>query len=193
MREALEAAVAAQNGTPGLPDSFQPLHALLEDQAYRLAYWRVASSEINYRRFFDINQLAGLRMERGEVFEATHRLLLRLIAEGKVQGVRLDHIDGMYDPRGYCQRLLARAADVLTEARGGKRPAIDARHGRPIYLWSRRSSPGTRACARICRSPGPPATTSSVWSTGCSSTRRRARDDRDLRPLHRAGAPSTRW
>jgi (1->4)-alpha-D-glucan 1-alpha-D-glucosylmutase len=134
VRDGLDAAVAAQNGTPGLPETFQPLHALLEDQAYRLAYWRVASSEINYRRFFDINQLAGLRMEHGEVFEATHRLLLRLIAERKVQGVRLDHIDGMYDPRGYCQRLLARVADVLTESRGGERPEIDARGGRPIYL-----------------------------------------------------------
>jgi (1->4)-alpha-D-glucan 1-alpha-D-glucosylmutase len=134
VRDALEATVAAHNGTPGLPETFQPLHALLEDQAYRLAYWRVASSEINYRRFFDINELAGLRMERGEVFEATHRLLLRLIAEGKVEGVRLDHIDGMYDPRGYCQRLLSRAADVLAESRGGARPEIDALHGRPIYL-----------------------------------------------------------
>jgi (1->4)-alpha-D-glucan 1-alpha-D-glucosylmutase len=134
VRDALDAAVAALNGTPGLPETFQSLHALLDDQAYRLAYWRVASSEINYRRFFDINQLAGLRMEHGEVFEATHRLLLRLIAEGKIQGVRLDHIDGMYDPRGYCQRLLSRAADAIAEARGGERPAIDPRTGAPIYL-----------------------------------------------------------
>jgi (1->4)-alpha-D-glucan 1-alpha-D-glucosylmutase len=134
VRNGLDAAVAALNGTPGLPETFQVLHALLEDQAYRLAYWRVASSEINYRRFFDINQLAGLRMEQGEVFETTHRLLLRLIAEGKVQGVRLDHIDGMYDPRGYCQRLLSRVADVLAESQGGERPDIDARNGRPIYL-----------------------------------------------------------
>ncbi len=134
VRAALEAAVAAQNGTPGLPESFQALHELLEDQAYRLAYWRVASSEINYRRFFDINELAGLRMEQGEVFEATHRLLLRLIGEGKVQGVRLDHIDGLYDPRGYCQRLLSRAVDVLAEGANGARSEIDGRHGRPIYL-----------------------------------------------------------
>ena len=134
VRDALDAAVAALNGTPGLPETFEPLHALLEDQAYRLAYWRVASSEINYRRFFDINQLAGLRMERGEVFEATHRLLLRLIAEGKVQGVRLDHIDGMYDPRGYCQRLLSRVADVLADGQAGERPEVDPRNGRPIYL-----------------------------------------------------------
>ncbi|MGH6921253.1 MAG: malto-oligosyltrehalose synthase [Geminicoccaceae bacterium] len=134
VRAALEATVAALNGTPGLPETFEPLHLLLEDQAYRLAYWRVASSEINYRRFFDINQLAGLRMERGEAFEATHRLLLRLIAEGKVQGVRLDHIDGMYDPRGYCQRLLSRVGNVLAESREGDAPGLDPRAGRPIYL-----------------------------------------------------------
>ena len=72
MREALEAAVAALNGTPACRETFEPLHRLLEEQAYRLAYWRVASAEINYRRFFDINELAGLRMERREVFEATH-------------------------------------------------------------------------------------------------------------------------
>ena len=134
VRDALDAAVAALNGTTGLPETFQLLHALLEDQAYRLAYWRVASSEINYRRFFDVNQLAGLRMERGEVFEATHRLLLRLIGEGKLQGVRLDHIDGMYDPRGYCQRLLSRVADALAESADGARPEIEARAGRPVYL-----------------------------------------------------------
>jgi (1->4)-alpha-D-glucan 1-alpha-D-glucosylmutase len=134
VRAALDAAVAALNGTPGLPETFEPLHLLLEDQAYRLAYWRVASSEINYRRFFDINQLAGLRMERGETFEATHRLLLRLIAEGKVRSVRLDHIDGMYDPRGYCQRLLSRVRDVLAEGPDGNAPDPDPRAGQPIYL-----------------------------------------------------------
>jgi (1->4)-alpha-D-glucan 1-alpha-D-glucosylmutase len=73
-------------------------------------------------------------MERGEAFEATHRLLLRLIAEGKLQGVRLDHIDGMYDPRGYCQRLLSRVGDVLAEGRGGNAPNSDPRAGEPIYL-----------------------------------------------------------
>ena len=169
VRAALDAAVAALNGTPGLPETFEPLHALLEDQAYRLAYWRVASSEINYRRFFDINQLAGLRMERGEVFEATHRLLLRLIAEGKVQGVRLDHIDGMYDPRGYCQRLLSRVADVLAERRTASAPRSTPAPAARSTCWSRRSSPATRTCARTCRSPAPPATSSSTWSTACSS------------------------
>ncbi len=80
VRATVEAAAARINGVPGQPQSFRALHRLLEEQAYRLAYWRVASSEINYRRFFDINELAGLRMERSEVFEATHKLLLRLIA-----------------------------------------------------------------------------------------------------------------
>jgi (1->4)-alpha-D-glucan 1-alpha-D-glucosylmutase len=131
---AIEAVVAARNGTPGEPDSFLALHRILEDQAYRLAYWRVASSEINYRRFFDINELAGLRMEVGEVFEATHRLLLRLLAEGKVQGVRLDHIDGLFDPAGYCRRLLTRVAEVLPRAEGEGPPAIDAKTGQPTWL-----------------------------------------------------------
>jgi (1->4)-alpha-D-glucan 1-alpha-D-glucosylmutase len=131
---AIEAAAAARNGTPGLPASFRPLHELLEDQAYRLAYWRVASSEINYRRFFDINDLAGLRMERSEVFEATHRLLLRLVAEGKVQGIRLDHIDGLYDPAGYCRRLLSRIAEILPRDEQGAPVPIEPRAGRPVYL-----------------------------------------------------------
>jgi len=132
IRDAIDAAVAAFNGTPGQPDSFRALHAMLEDQAYRIAFWRVASSEINYRRFFDINDLAGLRMERGEVFEATHRLLLRLVGEGKVQGIRLDHIDGMFDPAGYCRRLLARIADVLSA--NGTEVTIEPKAGQPVYL-----------------------------------------------------------
>jgi (1->4)-alpha-D-glucan 1-alpha-D-glucosylmutase len=122
VRAALEDAAAERNGVAGQPQSFRPLHRLLEQQAYRLAYWRVASSEINYRRFFDINELAGLRMERPEVFEATHRLLLQLIADGKVQGVRLDHIDGLYDPAAYVRRLLSRAASVRPESAEGEAP-----------------------------------------------------------------------
>nr|WP_305906989.1 malto-oligosyltrehalose synthase [Methylomarinum sp. Ch1-1]MDP4519705.1 malto-oligosyltrehalose synthase [Methylomarinum sp. Ch1-1] len=81
------------------------LHALLEQQAYRLAYWHVAGDEINYRRFFDINDLAGLRIEDDAVFEASHRLILRLIAERKIQGLRIDHADGLYDPVAYYRRL----------------------------------------------------------------------------------------
>src|SRR5690606_16517324 len=82
----IRSAVESFNGTPGNPGSFLPLHRLLERQAYRLAHWRVASDEINYRRFFDINDLAGVKMDRPALFEVSHRLVLRLIAEGKLHG-----------------------------------------------------------------------------------------------------------
>jgi (1->4)-alpha-D-glucan 1-alpha-D-glucosylmutase len=95
---------------------FELLHELLENQAWRLTYWRVASDEINYRRFFDINELAGLRAENPDVFEATHRLTLELIKKGKVQGLRIDHPDGLYDPARYFQRLQASVAAPLTVA-----------------------------------------------------------------------------
>lgn len=94
------------NGTAGESSSFDLLHHLIEAQAYRLAFWRVASDEINYRRFFDINDLAGLRMENDEVFDATHQLLLRLVQEGKLDGFRLDHPDGLYDPNAYFFKLV---------------------------------------------------------------------------------------
>jgi (1->4)-alpha-D-glucan 1-alpha-D-glucosylmutase len=81
------------------------LHHLLERQHYRLGHWRLASSDINYRRFFDVNTLAGLRVEDAGTFDAIHRLVKRLIAEGKLQGLRLDHIDGLRDPAQYFQRL----------------------------------------------------------------------------------------
>jgi len=95
------------NGKPGDAQSMEPLDALLSDQAYRAAYWRVAGEEINYRRFFDINELAAIRMEEPEVFEATHRLLFRLVREGAVTGLRIDHPDGLYDPADYFRRLQA--------------------------------------------------------------------------------------
>ena len=93
------------NGTRGVPASFDPLHALLERQAYRLSDWRSASHEINYRRFFDINALAALRMEDPEVFEATHALVRELLAGGQVDGLRIDHPDGLFDPKAYFEKL----------------------------------------------------------------------------------------
>ncbi len=93
------------NGTRGDSASFDMLDALLLDQAYRLAYWRVAADEINFRRFFDINELAAICMERPEVFQATHGLILRLLEEGKIDGFRIDHPDGLYDPVMYLRRL----------------------------------------------------------------------------------------
>ncbi len=105
VRAFLEDTVALFNGMPGQPESFDLLDALLQAQVYRLCHWRIASEEINYRRFFDINELAALSMEKPEVFTATHGLILRLLSEGKVHGVRIDHPDGLYDPQQYFQRL----------------------------------------------------------------------------------------
>ncbi len=81
------------------------LHRLLERQNYRLAWWRAATDEINWRRFFDVNGLAGVRQEVPSVFDDTHRTILRLYAEGLIDGVRIDHVDGLADPRGYCRKL----------------------------------------------------------------------------------------
>lgn len=96
------------NGTPGQPDSFDALDALLEAQAYRLSYWRVAVDEINYRRFFDVNDLAALRMNERSVFDATHQLIFELIDAGSIDGLRIDHSDGLFDPEEYFQWLQER-------------------------------------------------------------------------------------
>ncbi len=96
------------------------LHRLLERQHYRLAWWRAAADEINWRRFFDITSLAGLRVELPEVFDATHELVLNLYAEGTIDGVRIDHVDGLADPRGYCRKLHRRMQTV----RPGQAPLI---------------------------------------------------------------------
>ncbi|GAB4212053.1 MAG: malto-oligosyltrehalose synthase [Roseiflexaceae bacterium] len=112
VRTAIEESVARINGTPGDPRSYDLLDRLIDGQAYRLAYWRVAAEEINYRRFFDINDLAAIRMEHPEVFETAHRLLLRLLSEGAVTGLRIDHPDGLWDPAGYFARLQALAQEA---------------------------------------------------------------------------------
>lgn len=97
--------IARFNGTPGKPETFDRLDKLLAAQAYRLAYWRVAPDEINYRRFFDINDLAAISMERQEVFDSTHELILQWLGRGTLQGLRIDHPDGLYDPKQYFLRL----------------------------------------------------------------------------------------
>ncbi|MFH1485027.1 MAG: malto-oligosyltrehalose synthase [Chloroflexota bacterium] len=105
VRAAIDNAVQAFNGTVGNPHSFDMLDALIDAQAYRLAFWRVAAEEINYRRFFDINDLAAVRVEQPEVFAATHQLVLRLLKEGKITGTRIDHADGLWDPSRYLRQL----------------------------------------------------------------------------------------
>jgi (1->4)-alpha-D-glucan 1-alpha-D-glucosylmutase len=126
VQAAVMQAVALINGTPGDPRSFDALDELLNDQSYRLAFWRVAAEEINYRRFFDVNDLAAIRMELPQVFDATHRLLLDLIADGAVTGVRVDHPDGLYLPREYFEKLQRRSAAAVG--------APLAKDGRAIYL-----------------------------------------------------------
>ncbi len=101
----IDANIEIFNGIKGKPRSFDLLDNLINDQAYRLSYWPVATEEINYRRFFDINSLGAIRMERPEVFEETHKLLFKLIKEKKVTGLRVDHPDGLYDPSKYFFRL----------------------------------------------------------------------------------------
>jgi (1->4)-alpha-D-glucan 1-alpha-D-glucosylmutase len=101
----VERALELHNGKAGEPRSFDSLHRLLEQQVYRLAHWRVSGEEINYRRFFDINDLIGLRMENPRVFAATHHLLRALLADDLIQGVRIDHCDGLLNPRQYLVRL----------------------------------------------------------------------------------------
>jgi len=105
MREAIDLVVREFNGVVGDPQSFDLLDRLMDAQAYRLAFWRVAGDEINYRRFFDINDLAAIRTESPEVFQATHALVLRLAGEGKITGLRVDHPDGLWDPARYFHQL----------------------------------------------------------------------------------------
>ncbi|QOK94052.1 malto-oligosyltrehalose synthase (plasmid) [Ralstonia pseudosolanacearum] len=118
-RACIDRAVAALNAAP------EPLHALMARQSWRLAHWRCANDEINWRRFFDIGSLAGLSVERADVFEATHALIFRLYRQGWIDGVRIDHVDGLVDPAGYCRALRQRLA-----AEDAHRPA-DRRLGRP--------------------------------------------------------------
>lgn len=150
---AIEAALAEINAPPG-----DALHRLLEVQHYRLAFWRVASDEINYRRFFDINDLAALRMENEAVFEATHALVLALAADGEADGLRIDHSDGLYDPKQYFERLqqgYARAAGIALpapEPAGGRPPRplyvvaekITARHEHVPESWAVHGTTGYR-------------------------------------------------
>lgn len=105
VKEFIDENIRIFNGKKGDPRSFDLLDDLLAEQIYRLSNWPVASDEINYRRFFDINELAAIRMEIPEVFDEAHRLIFRLIREGKATGLRVDHPDGLYDPAEYFRKL----------------------------------------------------------------------------------------
>jgi (1->4)-alpha-D-glucan 1-alpha-D-glucosylmutase len=116
VRDFVDENVRIFNGTPGDPRSVDLLDDLLDAQAYRLAFWRVAGEEINYRRFFDVNGLAALRMEEPDVFAEAHRLVLELVVSGKASGLRIDHPDGLYAPSPYFRRLQASYLVALARA-----------------------------------------------------------------------------
>lgn len=105
IREFIDGNVASFNGIKGEPDSFDLLDGLLQAQVYRISHWHVATEEINYRRFFDINSLGAIRVEDPAVFAETHRLVFSLVAAGKISGLRIDHADGLRDPEEYFRRL----------------------------------------------------------------------------------------
>jgi len=135
-KAAMDAALARFSAAT--PEGQRRLHELLERQHYRLAWWRAAADEINWRRFFDINTLAGLRVELPRVFDATHRLILQLYAEGLIDGVRIDHVDGLADPRLYCRKL-RRAMEVAAASR----PA-DVPQGAPYIVVEKILAPRER-------------------------------------------------
>lgn len=120
----------------------QRLHALLERQHYRLAWWRCAAEIINWRRFFEVSSLIGVRVERERIFQAVHRLPLQLYAEGVIDGLRIDHVDGLALPLDYCRRL--RAAMAYAQ---GRRPGPQARH-EPWIVVEKILAPGETFDAR---------------------------------------------
>ena len=138
----------AYRARPDRPAQILALHHLLERQHYKLGHWRLASSDINYRRFFDVNTLAGLRVEDAGTFDSLHRLVKTLIADGRLQGLRLDHIDGLRDPAQYFQRLRRLIRDAQGEqaspfylviekilGEGEKLHPFSGVHGTTGYEW----------------------------------------------------------
>jgi len=105
IREFSEENVRKINGEPGKPETFEALDRLLESQVYRLVLWKAGSDELNYRRFFDVTELAAVCTEHFDVFEATHQLPFEMVMRGEVDGFRIDHVDGLFDPTEYLWRL----------------------------------------------------------------------------------------
>lgn len=128
------------NGQPGSPESFDLLDQLLTEQVYRIAHWRVATEEINYRRFFDVNALGAIRVEDEKVFADTHRFVFQLMDQGKVTGLRVDHVDGLYDPATYLRRLQCRCLSPQTGENEEAKPVVDEQnllskdHPLPWYI-----------------------------------------------------------
>jgi (1->4)-alpha-D-glucan 1-alpha-D-glucosylmutase len=112
VKEFIDRNLETFNGKPGEPESFNLLDSLLDDQLFRLTFWKVGTEELNYRRFFTINELICLRLEEVDVFNRTHELIVKMVEAGTFTGLRIDHIDGLYNPTEYLQRLRDRLGDV---------------------------------------------------------------------------------
>jgi (1->4)-alpha-D-glucan 1-alpha-D-glucosylmutase len=108
----LDANLQVFNGQVGQPESFDLLDTLLTNQHFRLAFWKVGAEEMNYRRFFTVNELISVKVEEVKIFNATHALIFKLVEEGKFTGLRIDHIDGLYNPSEYLERLRAKVGDL---------------------------------------------------------------------------------
>jgi (1->4)-alpha-D-glucan 1-alpha-D-glucosylmutase len=136
VRAAIHAALEEVNGRKGDPASFDLLEQLISDQAYRLSYWRVAADEINYRRFFDVNELAAVRVEERPVFTAVHEVVLRFVRQGLVTGLRVDHVDGLLDPHKYLKDLQREAGRAAARrgGNGGNGAAEAEKAGPPFYV-----------------------------------------------------------
>ena len=139
VQASIQQALRRLNGTAGQAGSFDALHGLLEMQAYRLAFWRVSGEEINYRRFFDINDLVGLRMENPRVFAETHQLMRKLLAEGSISGLRIDHPDGLLNPAEYFVRLQRLYA--VARCMGAQPASPTASDGIELELHNRFAAP----------------------------------------------------
>jgi len=112
VKEFIDSNVKFFNGEPGKPESFNSLDSLLTEQFYRLSFWKVGAEEINYRRFFTVNELISVKVEELRVFNKTHALISQLVDSGKITGLRIDHIDGLYDPTEYLKRLREKVGDI---------------------------------------------------------------------------------
>lgn len=128
--------LAELNGTPGTPDSFDELDRLLDAQVYRLVHWKASGDEINYRRFFDINELAAICTEDPAVFEKSHRLVFEMLARGAVAGLRIDHIDGLFDPTDYLRRLQHGYLRVLAQEAWSSLSDKNDGSGLALPAWS---------------------------------------------------------
>ena len=146
VQKAIAKALAQINGKPGEPRNFDTLDELLNAQSYRLAFWRVAAEEINYRRFFDVNELAAIRVELPKVFDSVHGLLLDLVSTGAVSGLRIDHPDGLYLPGEYFQKLQQRCAKAL----GIGLP----KDGRAVYMVAEKILTGSETLRKDWRAYG---------------------------------------